>query len=208
MKKILKWLDVNLEPIMLATVFFAILILVVVQVILRFFFSAGYAWGEEVARYLFVWLCFLGISYASRNNKHMDVAYLRNVVPVPARKVIMITSDVLALILFGYLLSAAVATVKTTATYGDMAISIAISKNYVYASAVVGYFLAIIRTIQTMVWKIKRFGCTYELFTNSKGMYSGANNICFATQHYRDEMDAEIRPEVIAEELARKEGKK
>ncbi len=205
MKKILHWLDINLEPLLLAITFFTMFLLITMQVILRFF-DEGFSWGEEIARYLFVWLCFLGISYSSRNNKHMDIAYLRNALPIKARKCLLIFADLAALVLFGFLLVAAVQTVMRTAEYGDMAITVAISKNFVFASAVVGYILSIFRTIQTMVWKIKRFNNSYDLFTNDRGMYSGANNICFASAAYRAEMDEALNPDIVQEEQARKGG--
>ncbi len=40
-------------------IFIAMTCLICLQVILRFFMGSGFAWGEEFATFMFVWLCFL-----------------------------------------------------------------------------------------------------------------------------------------------------
>ena len=58
MKKLIRWLDVNFEAVLMVVFFAMMIILVTVQVILRFVFKTGFSWGEEVARILFVWMSF------------------------------------------------------------------------------------------------------------------------------------------------------
>ena len=53
MKKTLRWLDVNFEAILMVLFFSLMILLVTVQVVLRFIFKTGFSWGEEVARLLF-----------------------------------------------------------------------------------------------------------------------------------------------------------
>jgi len=43
------------------------------QVLLRFAFGLGYAWMEEIARMLFIWVIFLGAVVAMRDNLHIRV---------------------------------------------------------------------------------------------------------------------------------------
>lgn len=47
--------------------------LLTAQVVLRFGFSLGFAWIEEIARVLFVWLIFLGAVVAMRDHAHIRV---------------------------------------------------------------------------------------------------------------------------------------
>ena len=62
MKKFLRWLDINFEPLCMTVMFYLMSGLMVLQVILRFAFHTGFAWGEEVSRFIFVWLVFLSSS--------------------------------------------------------------------------------------------------------------------------------------------------
>ncbi|MCT8974229.1 TRAP transporter small permease [Microbaculum marinisediminis] len=44
----------------------AILVIVVIQIVLRYGFGASLTWSEEVVRYLLIWLTFVGASVAVR----------------------------------------------------------------------------------------------------------------------------------------------
>lgn len=49
----------------------ATLSLTFIQVILRTFFNNPQAWAEEVSRYLFVWVVFLGVAVAAFRDNHI-----------------------------------------------------------------------------------------------------------------------------------------
>ena len=144
MKKTLKWLDINFEPLLIMVIFIAMTCLICLQVILRFFMGSGFAWGEEFATFMFVWLCFLGISYAFRNNRQISVDFLRNMLSEKPRKALVLLIDVSMLVLMGLFLYGAVQNVMTAAKYNDMAASVQVSLNVCYTAAVVGYFLSMI----------------------------------------------------------------
>ena len=78
MKKFLRWLDINFEPLCMTVMFYLMSGLMVLQVILRFAFHTGFAWGEEVSRFIFVWLVFLSIPYAVRNARHIALTLFEN----------------------------------------------------------------------------------------------------------------------------------
>lgn len=48
-------------------------IVLFVNVVLRYFFSAGLSWAEELARYVIVWMVTAGIGAAARENMHMSI---------------------------------------------------------------------------------------------------------------------------------------
>lgn len=68
MKKFLRWLDINFEPLCMTVMFYLMSGLMVLQVILRFAFHTGFAWGEEVSRFIFVWLVFLSLDLLKQGN--------------------------------------------------------------------------------------------------------------------------------------------
>lgn len=47
--------------------------LTLLQVVLRYFFNDPQSWAEEVGRYLFVWITFLGAAVAYAHNSHIRV---------------------------------------------------------------------------------------------------------------------------------------
>lgn len=57
--------------VMIALVFF--------NVILRFFFNSGLVWSEEVSRYVFVYVIYLGAIVAMKENAHLGVdTFIKN----------------------------------------------------------------------------------------------------------------------------------
>ena len=208
MKKALKWLDINFEPLMMFVLFFAMTTLITVQVILRFVFKTGFAWGEEVARYLFVWLVFMSIPYAARNNRHIGLDFIRELFPEIVRKIYMVLIDVAALVMFALFLKSSVMICMHATRYGDMAQTLNASVNWMHAAAVVGYGLVLLRELQTLIWKLTHFNSSYELFRNVNGRYSGSNDVFFMPADQRAHEEEQMEAAAVEEEKARKNKKK
>jgi TRAP-type transport system small permease protein len=72
----LKLIGQGLEKFVMYLVLFlmAVLVsLVFIQVVLRYVFSNGLVWVEELDRYIFVWLMFLGIAMGVYKQKHIAI---------------------------------------------------------------------------------------------------------------------------------------
>ncbi len=178
-KNIFKWLDINFEPVCMAVLFYAITLLVTLQVILRFVFSTGFSWGEEVARFLFVWLMYFSIAYATRNQRHIRVAFLVQRFGEKGHKIFLILGDIIFLIFSVFIFLSAIKVCQSVFKYQDMAVTINVSLNIVYAAGVVGFFLILIRLVQSIIWKIRHFSDSMDVFENYAGVYSGADNVFF-----------------------------
>ena len=53
-------------------------VIVFVQVVLRYVFSAPLVWVEEAAKYLLVWISFFGAAYAVRYGMHITLTFINN----------------------------------------------------------------------------------------------------------------------------------
>ena len=53
-------------------------ILVIVNVFMRFLLDSGIVFSEEVSRYIFIWVIFLGAIIAMYRNAHVNVAFIRD----------------------------------------------------------------------------------------------------------------------------------
>ncbi|GAA0181291.1 hypothetical protein SH2C18_38450 [Clostridium sediminicola] len=180
MRKVFSWLDINFEPIIMATLFYIMTVLITLQVILRFGFSAGFSWAEEVSRFMFVWLMYFSISYTTRNHRHIKVTFIVGRFNEKVQKIIMIIVDFLFLAFAGFIFVSAVKICQSVAEFNDRATTLDISMNVMYGAAAVGFILMLVRLIQGIVWKFKNFSESLEYFENHTGVYTGANDICFA----------------------------
>jgi len=81
--------------------FTTILILIVLvcvtflQVIGRYIFQNPPAWTEELARYLAVWLTFLGAAMAFRSGNHLGIDFFTSMMPKGLQKVVSIVISLL-----------------------------------------------------------------------------------------------------------------
>jgi TRAP-type C4-dicarboxylate transport system permease small subunit len=82
----------------LIALFLAIMVVLVFgNVVLRYAFNSGITVSEEVSRWLFVWLTFLGAIVALREHGHLGVDSLVKRLPTWGKKAALITSQILML---------------------------------------------------------------------------------------------------------------
>jgi len=80
-------------------------VIVILEVVLRYGFNTGFSWSEELSRFLFVALTFIGASEALRRGRHVSVVIFINKLPNGMRKKVNFVVRVfmlLFLLLFAY----------------------------------------------------------------------------------------------------------
>lgn len=92
-KKISRILD-NLGVIL----FVLVIINVVIQIISRYIFHSPTIWTEELARYTFVWIVFVGAVMVMRDGEHIVVDVLINILPKKVKKPIAVTVKITSII--------------------------------------------------------------------------------------------------------------
>ncbi len=87
--KLLEWTVISVLGMMVLLVFG--------NVVLRYGFNSGIIFTEEVSRFLFIWLTFVGSVLTLRNNAHLGVQTLTKLLPLAGKKVCKLVNDVLTL---------------------------------------------------------------------------------------------------------------
>lgn len=187
MKKLIRWLDVNFEAVLMVVFFAMMIILVTVQVILRFIFKTGFSWGEEIARILFVWMSFSSFGYLTRNSRHVRVGFLVGKIKDSVQKKILLLCDVLFLVFSAAGLKAVVSLCIDAAKYQDKLMAVPWNYNVLYLAGVLGFLMMVIRNIQIIVWKIRNWNVELERFINYDGVYY-ENNKVFCEREGADEL--------------------
>lgn len=65
------------------------------QILARDIFIISSMWTEELARFLFVWIVFLGAATLIEDNAHIRISILTDRLPSAARRIIRISSNLL-----------------------------------------------------------------------------------------------------------------
>lgn len=127
----------------------AICITLMLQVVMRYVFNSPLAWSEELARYLFIWLTFLGAALAYRLRAHIAVDILaeyldRRVGVVPARVLRGAIRGVVLLFLIALLVGGVTLVQETT---GQITPGLRISMAWVYLAIPVGCLIMILSAV-------------------------------------------------------------
>ncbi len=122
---------------------------VIVQVFLRYVFSFSLSWSEEVARYLMIWVAFLGGSLALQKGLHIGVELFLVRVSSRTRRWVSILSKTFILIFLIYL---TIGGIKITWAVRDQSSpALLFSMAYAYLSAPVGGFFMAIQAIHSLI---------------------------------------------------------
>jgi TRAP-type C4-dicarboxylate transport system permease small subunit len=153
--KLLKWLDAHFEELFIGIFLFLMVVVIAVQVFMRYIMHNSLPWSEEFSRYCFIWLVYLGVSYAVKQDRHMriDVVFLAlkgkmKIVLAMAGNLMFLFFAVFALI-YGYEI-----TMKLL-TWGQLSPALKIPVGFVYLAGPVGMGLTAIRLIQNLVSQAK-----------------------------------------------------
>ena len=148
MKKTLKYLENNLEMILLCFFGAICLISVLLQIVARVT-KISLPWTEEVSRYCFIWITFVGMSFAIKHKINISFEMISSRLKGKTRIIYNIVVDVLEIVMFAIVFWLSIQFVEKSA--GRLAPALNISKNIVNISAPIGVGLCILRLIQDIV---------------------------------------------------------
>lgn len=93
----------NLEEIISGGFLIITTILVILNVILRYFLKSGIYWSEEVATGCFVWSVFIGAAAGYKRNQHIGVDFLVDKLSDKYRGIVTTIVNIILTIVNGYL---------------------------------------------------------------------------------------------------------
>jgi len=87
----------KLAEILLVTMLVVMVVMVFGNVVLRYGFNSGIISSEELSRYLFIWITFLGAIVAMRENAHLGLDTVVRLLPRAGKKLCFALSNLLML---------------------------------------------------------------------------------------------------------------
>jgi len=154
MEKLRKIWD-NIELTLCSITFVGMLIFCTIQVVMRFVFSTGFAWSEELSRYLLIWLIFISASLAAQYEQHIRVDLVLSLYPKRLRRYVAMLGDIIWLIFSSFFVIRGMSFVRGVFLQNQVGTSVPIKLGWVYISIIVGFALMCIRIIQAIIRKYK-----------------------------------------------------
>ncbi|MBA4493063.1 TRAP transporter small permease [Paenactinomyces guangxiensis] len=148
MKKILKLLNQVLNGV-IVVIMAGMVSLVFLNVVLRYGFESGITWSEEMARYMFVWIVFLGAVVAVKDKSHLGVDLLIARVPRPVQKILYFISNSLVIFVLILFIDGLFKMIELNKMVSGPATGIPVAFFYL-AGVVAGVLMIIISGVQTI----------------------------------------------------------
>ena len=153
--RLLKLLDDKLEAVLCIILLSVMTVVVFIQVIMRYVVQDALAWSEELSRYLFVWLIYLGIPLGAKHMKHIKIEAPLSLFPRKARKYVVILGDIIFLAFCVIIAVTTYTLVLKQSASGQTSPAMGIPMWIVYLAPCVGFALTSIRQIQVLVYRIR-----------------------------------------------------
>lgn len=126
----------------------------VIQVFNRYVLQSSLDWSEELARYLFIWSVYVGCSYATQMDRHLEVTIIRTIFNGKFAKPVTILSSLLTFVFCAFATVLGIKFVIFLAGTGQKTPALEVSAYWVYLCMPVGLGFMALRTLERLYWLI------------------------------------------------------
>lgn len=148
MKKIVTYLEENLEEIIMVILLAALSLVMIAQVVARYIFKMGFTWAEEFCRYCFVYSGMFSAGYCIRKKVAIRVDALYGFFPKVLKIIIDYAGKILLTGIYAYLAWGSIGLIAITTNYST---AMQLPMKYVYAAIPLGFGLGAIRGVQDLI---------------------------------------------------------
>ena len=118
MKKLGKFLT-QFEELFLGWLLLSMAVIAFIQVVMRYFFHSGFAWGEEINRYLCILMTFMGASLGVKRSTHFSMDAIHRILPEIGQKILARLVHLLTAIIYAVVTWYGVIQIMRLARYGS-----------------------------------------------------------------------------------------
>lgn len=149
----------------ITTVMLVMVVVIFVNACMRYIFNQGFAASEEIARFAFVWISFLGMIIAYFQNKHVSVDFLAVLFKGRGRLVFDLISDSIIFIALSSMLYGSILYYQDTWLLKSPATGI--PYGFIYVAAILAAILMIFKLFSLVKKQISEYK-QYELERGEK----------------------------------------
>ena len=148
----------RLEEIILVTMFSGMVLVIFYQVVMRYVFNNSSSWSEELGKFLFVWISWLGISIGARRREHIKISLLVDMMAFKAARITNMVTEGIVILISG--MTAYYAYTLVLSQNSTPFAAIKISMSWGYLAVCIGCILMCIRCSYAayLAWREYREG--------------------------------------------------
>jgi TRAP-type C4-dicarboxylate transport system permease small subunit len=151
MRQFLKQLDRNGERWLLLVLYSFIVYAIFIEVVRRFVLLYSSVWGEETARYAFIYLVWIGAAAAVRDRAHIRIDVLIHYLPPRGGALLYLFGDVLTAVLACMAIYWSLDPVLVSIKFGNVTDGLRIVRAWFLIAVPLGFSLIMYRLVQSIV---------------------------------------------------------
>ena len=152
--KSLKFLNEKFEITVCIVLMSVMSSLLALQVFMRYVMGNSLSWSEELARYIFIWLIYLGISYGASVMKHIKIEAALSLFPGRMAPYVVIAGDAIFFLFSVYICWSGYGIVVRQMRIGQTSPAMGMPMWIIYAAPMAGFGLTAFREAQTIAFRI------------------------------------------------------
>ncbi len=155
LKTIFSEIEENGERYLTLPLYTMVVITIFMEVFRRFFLSYSSIWSEEIARYAFIYISWIGASAAIKERAHIRIDVILPLLSNKWKTIVFIFGDIITLILAVIALYWSMEPVLNSIHFGSVTHGLRISQAWFLAAVPLGFTMIVLRLLQS----IKRDVC-------------------------------------------------
>ncbi len=150
-------LNRNVERLALLVFYSMLVATMAVEVVRREVFAYSSIWGEEIVRYAFIYLAWIGAAAAVRERAHIRIDVLFNYVGPRVKALLYIFGDLVMLAIAVIAVWWSLETVSVSWKFGSVSHGLRMSMVWFLAAVPIGFSLMVFRLAQSLIRDVSDF---------------------------------------------------
>ena len=146
---LLRKIDKDAERWLLLTFYVMLVITMAIEVLRREIFAYSSIWGEEIVRYSFIYLAWIGAAAAVKERAHIRIDVVMHYLSPRAKALLYIFGDLVMFVVAIIALYWSIETVLVSAKFGSVTDGLRISKVWFLMAVPAGFGLMVWRLLQS-----------------------------------------------------------
>ena len=149
-RALIRAIDRNGERYLLLVFYTLVVVVIGVEVIRRFVLSFSSIWGEEIARFAFIYLTWIGASAGVKNRSHIRIDVIYSWVPERHHVWLYILADVATMAFAVVALYYALIPIITSITFDSVTDGLRINRSFFLVAVPLGFTMTLVRLVQNI----------------------------------------------------------
>ena len=155
MKRILHYLDENLEEMIMILLLVGMTCIMGIQIFSRYVLRMSLSWSEEITRYLFIWSAFMSVSLCTRKCISIKIDQFIKFFPKRGEAAFKLLNLTISFVFFVFLIPYAAYYLKMTIASGQVSPACGMPMYYVQSAPLICFVLTAFRIVQRWVINLR-----------------------------------------------------